>query len=90
MRDDMFLFELATLMVCGVVNVAVSTVMKLKVNSQIPKEQRFSWWSRNFSEVGHMHRKIFPGSMIPDICRYSKWACLSLLLVIILSAILQE
>jgi hypothetical protein len=90
MRTGMFAFELAALIVCGAVTNVASMAMKLKVNSHLPSEERFSWWSRNFSEVGRKYLELFPGSMVLNISKYSWWACLALLLAMIVSAFVQD
>jgi hypothetical protein len=90
MRDGIFAFELVGLIVCGTVTNVASMAMKLKVNSLLPNEERFSWWSQNFSEVGRKYLELFPGSMVPNITRYSRWACLALLLAMIVSGFVQN
>jgi hypothetical protein len=90
MRDGMFVFELVALIVCGTVTNVASMAMKLKVNSHLPNEERFSWWSRNYPEVGRKYLELFPGSMLPNISRYGWWACLALLLAMIVSGFVQN
>jgi hypothetical protein len=86
----LFEFEFVALIICGIVTNVASIAMKLKVNSHLPNEERYSWWSQNFSEVGRKYLEFFPGSMVPNISRYGRWACLALLLAMIVSGFVQN
>jgi hypothetical protein len=75
----MFIYGIAAFLIFGVVTNASSTVMQMRVNDRVPEDERFSWWSRNYADVGRKYRELFPESPLPDIARYSGWICLLLL-----------
>ena len=86
----MLIFEVAVLIVLGVINTAASAAMKMQVNARIPEDERLSWWSRDFSEVGRRYREIFPRSPLPNIARYSGWICLVLVAAIVFGSLWRE
>jgi hypothetical protein len=86
----MFVYGVIAFLVFGVVTSAASTVMQIRVNDRVPKDERFSWWSRNYAEVGRKHRELFPDSPLPDIARYSGWVCLLLLAIGVLNSLLDR
>ena len=75
----MFIYGIVVFLIFGAATSAASAVMKIQVNDRVPEDERFSWWSRNYTDVGRKYRELFPGSPLPDIARYSGWICLLLL-----------
>jgi len=86
----MFMYGIIAFLIFGVVTNTASTVMKMQVNDRVSEDERFSWWSRNYAEVGRKHRELFPDSPLPDIARYSGWVCLLLLAAGVLVSLLEK
>ena len=86
----MFMYGIIAFLIFGVVTSTASTVMKMQVNDRVSEDERFSWWSRNYAEVGRKHRELFPDSPLPDIARYSGWICLLLLAAGVLVSLLEK
>lgn len=86
----MFIYGVIAFLIFGVVTSTASTVMQLRINDRVPEDERFSWWSRNYAEVGRKYREFFPNSPLPDIARYSGWMCLLLLAAGVFNSILDK
>ena len=86
----MFIYGIIAFLIFGVATSAASTVMKIQVNDRVSEGERFSWWSRNYTEVGRKYRELFPGSPLPDIARYSGWICVLLFAAGGLSSFLER
>jgi hypothetical protein len=80
----MFIYGVVAFLILAAVSSTASTMMKIRVNNELKKDERFSWWSRDYSDVGRKHRQLFPESSLPDIARFSAWMCLLLLAAAIL------
>jgi hypothetical protein len=86
----MFIYGIVAFLIFGVVTSASSTVMKMRVNDRVPEDERFSWWSRNYADVGRKYRQLFPDSVLPDIARYSGWISLLLLAAGVLNSFFEK
>jgi hypothetical protein len=86
----MFIYGIIAFLIFGAVSSTASTVMKMHVNDRVSEDERFSWWSRNYAEVGRKHRDLFPDSLLPDIARYSGWICLLLLAAGVLVSLVEK
>ena len=84
----MLFYEVVIFIAFGLANVVSGTVMKLEVNARVSKGERFTWWSRNDSDVARKYRALFPGSQLPNISRYTGWVCLALIVVMVLGSLL--
>jgi hypothetical protein len=86
----MFIYGIIVFLIFGVVTSASSTVMKMRVNDRVPEDAQFSWWSRNYADVGRKYRELFPDSPLPDIARYSGWICLLVLAAGVLKSFFEK
>jgi hypothetical protein len=86
----MFIYGIVVFLIFAVATSAASTVMKIQVNDRVLKDERFSWWSRDFTEVGRKYREFFPGSPLPDIAQYSGWICVLLFAAGVLSSFFER
>jgi hypothetical protein len=86
----MFVLGIIAFLIFGVVSSTASTVMKMHVNDRVSEDERFSWWSRNYADVGRKYREFFPDSPLADIARYSGWMCLLLLAVGVVVSFLEK
>ena len=62
----------------------------MQVNDRVSEDERFSWWSRNYAEVGRKYQELFPDSPLPDIAGYSGWICLLVLAVGVVVSFLEK
>jgi hypothetical protein len=65
-------------------------LMKYRLNSTLPEDQRFSWWSRDFREVSDAYRKGFPDSVLPDIDQYGGYAIWAFFAVLVFLSLLSR
>ena len=60
------------------VNNYADIAMKIQVNQRLPKQERFSWWSRNSWAVSRKYREFYPDSNLPLIGQFSFWLAIVL------------
>lgn len=65
----------------------LSIWMKMRVNKELPEEERLSWRSRNYWKVEDIYSEQHPDSVLPKISRYGGFLILALLIVTFLLSI---
>jgi hypothetical protein len=86
----MLIYILGAFAVVAVVNTISSTLVKINVNSMLPEDRQFSWWSRSTSGLIKKHRELFPKSRLADVSEYSGWAGVLLFAFIVLDALIER
>jgi hypothetical protein len=73
----MTIFWIILVLLVVVTNIA-DIAMKLEINGELPPEEKFSWWSRNYWGVERRYREFHPESYLPSVARWSFWLFVAL------------
>jgi len=65
--ESMEVVAFAFLVLGILVNTVVSVLIQIQVNEKLPRNERFSWWTRQGFAVGRKHRQLYPESVLPDL-----------------------
>jgi hypothetical protein len=82
----MVIFWLVLALAIIVTNYA-DVVMKVRVNGNLPVEERFSWWSRSGWKVARKYSELFPDSYLPIISKASFWLLVALFVAFLIGSI---
>jgi hypothetical protein len=81
---------LVCFLVLGIPLDVLSIWMKMRVNEELPEDQRLSWWSRNYRQVERIYGEQHPDSVLPDLSRYVGYLVMALFAAFILVGIIQR
>ena len=68
----MTIFWIVLVLLVMVTNIA-DIAMKLEINDELPSEEKFSWWNRNYWAVERKYREFHPKSYLPSVARWCFW-----------------
>jgi hypothetical protein len=74
----MLILLLICFVVAGIALDGINVWMKLRVNEALPKDQRLSWWSRDYRRINKFYEGQRPDSVLPDVSRFGGYLVLAL------------
>jgi hypothetical protein len=85
---------LVALFICvfvfGIALDVLSIWMKTRVNEDLPRSSRLTWWSRNYRQVERIYGQQHPDSILPDLSRWGGYLVMALLASLILVGIISR
>ena len=73
----MFGFFFLILLLMALVSAYGNLVMRIRLTTRLPLENRLSWWMQSSDEVERAYQELFPGSYLPSIVQYVFWVFLA-------------